>query len=160
MHSRTSKNFQKSWAPLKMLNPSPVSFQQVAYTPHESPDHKHLNLTTSQGHYVTTLGYWFVMMNVNRDNNTAGCQRAQTKTALLISTSRGGRFPITFWARQQTVYLPISPQWNGLMPPVVQLYTRADLGLRGAREEGCCHASLHSCWNYTAFRCINAATVT
>ena len=32
------------------------------------------------------------------------------------------------------MYLPISPQWNGLMPPVVQLYTRADLGLRGCER--------------------------
>ncbi|TNN63197.1 hypothetical protein EYF80_026661 [Liparis tanakae] len=32
--------------------------------------------------------------------------------------------------------LPISPQWNGLMPPDVQLNTTAVLGLRGEREEG------------------------
>lgn len=34
------------------------------------------------------------------------------------------------------MYVPISPQWNGLMLPVVQLYTRAVLGLQGVGEEG------------------------
>lgn len=32
-------------------------------------------------------------------------------------------------------YVPISPQWNGLIPPVVQLYTRAALGLWGGGEQ-------------------------
>lgn len=32
------------------------------------------------------------------------------------------------------MYVPISPQWNGLMPPVVQLYTRAALGLQGGEQ--------------------------
>lgn len=43
---------------------------------------------------------------------------------------------ITFKHVKTTMYLPISPQWNGLMPPVVQLYTRAVLGLQGVVEEG------------------------
>lgn len=38
-------------------------------------------------------------------------------------------------ARRRTMYLPISPQWKGLMPPVVQLYTRADLGLQSGGAE-------------------------
>ncbi len=41
----------------QMLNPSSVSLQQVADSLHQSPDHKQLDLTTSQGHYVTTLEY-------------------------------------------------------------------------------------------------------
>lgn len=48
------------------------------------------------------------------------------------------------------MYLPISPQWNGLMPPVVQLYTRADLGLQGAGKES--HNNVNKiCMIYTSW---------
>lgn len=128
-----------------MLNPSSASFQQVADTPHQSRGHKQHNWTASQRHYVTTLEYWFVMMNVNRDNNAVGCQQAQMKQLYKYPAAVAGFYYL--WARRQTVYLPISPQWNGLMPPVVQLYTRADLGLRRAGEDGHYDANKNTCWS-------------
>lgn len=90
------------------------------------------NITsTSQRHYVTTPEYWFVTRKANADDSVAGCRQADKNNS--INNRLQWQVCVT---TQQREYLPISPQWNGLMPPVVQLYTRAALGLQSVEDEG------------------------
>lgn len=72
-----------------------------------------------------------------------GCQQTQTKQLSKYLPAATGFFHVQ--ARRQTMHLPISPQWNGLMPPDVQLNTTAVLGLRGEREEGHHEAKNNTC---------------
>lgn len=87
--------------------------------------------TTSQRHYVTTPEYWFMTRKANTDDSVAGCRQADKNSSINLRLQ--WQVCVT---TQQREYLPISPQWKGLMPPVVQLYTRAVLGLQSVEDEG------------------------